>query len=1062
MTLLQHRRRSIHLLVSLAMLVASAASLAAKPPDGGGGKKGGGDSVNWAIEAFDTVSVSYTRGNTIRFAEGDQAAMRVLADAAPGTFIDEVETTFDHSDGTARMFEDLRGAIEYSIVGGEITNQSNPTQHPFLICEGNRTAAPVGAAGCTPIPVVDAVTNQDPGLATPYVYGPEFRTIGGGVTQGFYTWHNLTLPASGKLTLAYSALLALPDENRPDSGGASDWSGSSGHMNIGDAIVNGADVSVGNKDVPFPVNQIITSDIDKQIDGLDVIMPEDLAVGETATVTLIATTSGPKRTTMDLTIQDVLPSCLSYQNSATVNGTPKEPTINGSTLEWFVPDVKLGSSVKVEFLVKAETEGQCENLGVLIPEFGQPSEDDVPIDIRGIADLTIAKDCGDPQASPGDTITHTITFGNIGTGVALNVEIKDVLEDGLTYVTGSAELNGNGISDPSGSGTNADPYVFDIGTLSAGEASDEHTLTYDVKIADEGSLDNQDLTDGVTISTTSNEEVTDNNSASCEVKVPFAPNLDPSKTCPGTVEVGEQAEHKITVTNIGTAPAGSTTVTDVLPAGMNYVDGSASLTPDSVTPNPDDTTTIVWTLASVSTSSPAMITYKVTIDAAGQYTNTVSVSTAGDSNTSNDTADCTTGALAADVFVTKTCPGVAAPGATVTHTLTYGNEGNTTAEGVKIDDVLEGGQTYVANSATGDFASVSQSGNTLTFTIGDLGTVGDVGTKQISYQVSIPGTQPTAGQVTFKDTATISTTTAETDTADNSSDPCETVVTYAPVLTLGKSDCPEVVAPGGILLYNLTWSVGGSAPADDLVLVDTLPAGVSILDADGGTVSGNTITWDLGDQPIGASGSEEIRVLVTAGDGTTLVNTATLDTTSIEGSPDKTATTSTDVSLAGANTTGAAYALDVDLLGASLINELAGVSTSAPSGTPVAGDVILPIGIPGVLDATIVSTGSFSNVGSGMAVSTSTSEVLDLDLLSGAITADVVRAVSQSSANPFNAGFGSAGATFVDLRINGMQITNVQPNTTVDVKNPLLPSQTIARAVLLEETGTSNAAGPGG
>ncbi len=38
------------------------------------------------------------------------------------------------------------------------------------------------------------------------------------------------------------------------------------------------------------------------------------------------------------------------------------------------------------------------------------------------------------------------------------------------------------------------------------------------------------------------------------------------------------------------------TVTDVLPAGLSYIVGSASIPPTSVTPNPDGTTTIVWAL----------------------------------------------------------------------------------------------------------------------------------------------------------------------------------------------------------------------------------------------------------------------------------------------------------------------------------------------------------------------------------------------------------------------------------------------------------------------------------
>ncbi|MGH3371281.1 MAG: choice-of-anchor P family protein, partial [Nocardioidaceae bacterium] len=93
------------------------------------------------------------------------------------------------------------------------------------------------------------------------------------------------------------------------------------------------------------------------------------------------------------------------------------------------------------------------------------------------------------------------------------------------------------------------------------------------------------------------------------------------------------------------------------------------------------------------------------------------------------------------------------------------------------------------------------------------------------------------------------------------------------------------------------------------------------------------------------------------------------------------------------------------------------------------------------------------------ATTTSSSQVAAVNLLSGLITADLVRGESTSTADAFFATGSSAGSTFANLKIlgynNNNPITNVAPNTTVDIKNPLFPSQTVARAVLYEEGKTA-------
>jgi hypothetical protein len=160
------------------------------------------------------------------------------------------------------------------------------------------------------------------------------------------------------------------------------------------------------------------------------------------------------------------------------------------------------------------------------------------------------------------------------------------------------------------------------------------------------------------------------------------------------------------------------------------------------------------------------------------------------------------------------------------------------------------------------------------------------------------------------------------------------------------------------------------------------------------------------------------------------------------------------VSNAGAVTHGSSYGIDVNALGGEVINHLGSASTSAPpNGQPVDKNVITVPSILGVLSADVVNTTSTSTV-TDESDSTATAETAHINLLGGAITADAIEGVSQSTASSTTASYDSSGSTFANLVINGKSVTNVSPNTSITV---YLPGTKIvlARGVLYEESGTS-------
>ncbi len=98
------------------------------------------------------------------------------------------------------------------------------------------------------------------------------------------------------------------------------------------------------------------------------------------------------------------------------------------------------------------------------------------------------------------------------------------------------------------------------------------------------------------------------------------------------------------------------------------------------------------------------------------------------------------------------------------------------------------------------------------------------------------------------------------------------------------------VVPGDILTYTLTLRVAGNAPYRNVVITDAVPAQLTqIQPGNGGTLAGNTITWNPTTTPALANlnPGDEIRLTFTARvqanlpDGTNIDNQATLNATGI-------------------------------------------------------------------------------------------------------------------------------------------------------------------------------------
>jgi len=125
-------------------------------------------------------------------------------------------------------------------------------------------------------------------------------------------------------------------------------------------------------------------------------------------------------------------------------------------------------------------------------------------------------------------------------------------------------------------------------------------------------------------------------------------------------------------------------------------------------------------------------------------------------------------------------------------------------------------------------------------------------------------------------------------------------------------------------------------------------------------------------------------------------------------------------------------------------------------------DAVLSVAVPGgALDAQVLSASSSSNVTAkpAAAVNTSSSEVADVRILGGLVTARKVTAVARTEASSTASTFSSLGSAFQDLTVQGVAQNNVNPNTTIDLPQALYGPGSFVK--LYERVGATGTPPPG-
>jgi uncharacterized repeat protein (TIGR01451 family) len=482
-------------------------------------------------------------------------------------------------------------------------------------------------------------------------------------------------------------------------------------------------------------------------------------------------------------------------------------------------------------------------------------------------------------AAPGETVVYQLTVSNVGSAASNAFSVYLTLPNGTTANYGSAAPGL--FTSNCGSGANGctpgDTVYWSYGGLVAGASA---TFQLPVTVAVTGAPPA-----GSVVPVNALVYYGSNGGASAAQNFIVAANPIPElgiSDQPNLVTANGALTYVLNYSN-PTSSAANLSLSLPLPAGTSLVSATNSGT---VSGN-----AVLWNLGSVPAGTSGQ--QQVTLSVPGNSSNgTLLATTANLYDTSTSESYARAGRVStvvagssgsAQLLMSMTAtPDPAAPGETVVYQLTVSNVGGAASNAFTLYLTLPSGTTanyssaapglYTSNCGTG--ANGCTPGDTVYWSYGGLA-AGASTTFQLPVTVDVTGAPPSGSLIPAA--AVIYYSGSSSGSAQQNF-----VVASSEGLNVGITNAPNETAPGGSLVYNVTYGNSSGSPVNSSLSLP-LPANTSVSSiSNGGAVNGNSIVWNLGAIPAGAGGQVQATVQIgkSVASGTQLMTTANLYATS--------------------------------------------------------------------------------------------------------------------------------------------------------------------------------------
>jgi uncharacterized repeat protein (TIGR01451 family) len=605
---------------------------------------------------------------------------------------------------------------------------------------------------------------------------------------------------------------------------------------------NTASIAQADQFDPDPGNNTASATQTPQVADLAITKAVNDAtpnVGDAVTFTIALTDLGPNAAT-NVTVQDFLPAGLTLLSFSASRGT-----YTAATGVWNVGTIDPSAAQTLTLTARVVSPDPQTNTATIShsDQFDPDTTNNSAAATLApqLADLVVTKTVSDPNPNVGDVITFVVAVSNNGPDPATGVQLTDLLPAGLTLVS---VTQSQGTYDS----TTGLWFVGQVDTTAAA------TLTFQARVASPNSQTN---TATITHSNQFDPD-TGNNSASTTA-TPQQSDLAVTKSVSDpTPNVGDTITFTVTVSNNGPDQATNVRLRDLLPSGLSFV---------SATPSQGDynSTIGVWTVGTVTTTTPQTLLIQATVTSASAQTNTafISASDQFDPNTGNNNASVTQTPQQSDLALAKTVnnptPNV---GDTITFTITLTNTGPDLATNVQVTDLLPPGLTFVsANTSQGNYDSTNG-----VWTVGTV-TTATPQTLLIQATVAAPTAQTNTARI------------SHSDQFDPNTSNDTTSVTATPQqadLQISKTVSNPTPNVGDTITYTITLTNNGPDAATAVTVQDTLPAGVAFVSAtpsQGNYVSASGV-WTVG--TVNPSASQTLVITARVTSASSLVNSAAI------------------------------------------------------------------------------------------------------------------------------------------------------------------------------------------
>jgi len=641
------------------------------------------------------------------------------------------------------------------------------------------------------------------------------------------------------------------------------------HLDSGTGVTNFGGAAID--DVSVIACGALTADLSiTKTDGVATAVP-----GSSVVYTITASNAGSSPVTGG-TVADTFPAVLSCTWTC-VGAGGGTCTASGSGNISDTVNLPVGGSVTytATCTIAASATGTLSNTAtvssaVTDPVPGNNSATDTDT-LTPQADLGVTKTDGVTTATPGGSVTYTITASNPGPSNAPGSSVADTFPASLTC-TWTCVGAGGGTCTASGSGN-----ISDTVNLPAG-GSVTYTASCTISPSATGTLSNTATVaapGGVTDPTPGNNSATDTDTLGAQADLAITKTDGVTTATPGG-----SVTYTIVASNAGPSAATGASVTDTFPASLTCtwtcVGAGGGTCTASGSGNISDT---------VNLPSGGSVTYTasctISPSATGTLSNTATVAAPGgvtDPTPGNNSAtDTDTLGAQADLAITKT-DGVttATPGGSVTYTIVASNAGPSAATGASVADTFPASLTctWTCVGAGGGTCTASGSGN-----ISD--TVNLPAGGSVTYTASCTISPSATG--TLSNTATVAAPGGVTDPnpGNNSATDTDTLGAQAD-LAITKTDGVTTVTAGGSVTYTIVASNAGPSAATGASVTDTFPASLTCtwtcVGSGGGTctASGSGNIGDTVNLPAGGSVTYTASCTLSPSASGTLSNTATV------------------------------------------------------------------------------------------------------------------------------------------------------------------------------------------